>query len=129
MTLPPGRLPLRELHWGRFLAAGESCVWIRWRGPSERQWFFHSGRAVEGVVLEGDGLRWPGHRLHLERGVTLRSGRVGETVFPRAGFLRRLMPEALIHVQETKWCSRGVLVDEHGGRHEGWAIHEVAVFR
>ena len=128
MTLPPERLPLQELHWGRFIAESQTCVWIRWGGRAESRWFFHNGQAVDAAVLAGDDLTWPGYRLHLERGVAVRSGRLGETVFQRAAFLRHLVPAGLVNVRETKWCSRGVLAEEGGRRHAGWAIHEIAVF-
>lgn len=128
MTLPPARLPLRELHWGRFIGEGQSCVWIRWRGPQERAWCFHNGAAVAAEFGAGSELCWPGHRLELAPGKTLRSGRVSDTVFKDAPALRRLLPRTLGGVSETKWCSRGVLTGPAGRRHEGWAIHEVATF-
>jgi hypothetical protein len=167
MTLPPARLPLRELQWGRFIAEGQSCAWIRWSGREARTWCFHNGAPVatefgagprgglpvaEAVRLSAPGgdetltrsatrldrsgysengisvLNWAGHRLELAPGVTLRSGRVADTVFQGAPLLRRLCPGTLGEVMETKWCSRGVLTDAAGRRHEGWAIHEVAIF-
>lgn len=128
LTLPPGRLPLRELQWGRFIAEGQSCVWIRWLGPLARAWCFYQGEAAPAEFDDGPGLRWPGHRLELTPGKTLRHGRVADTVFTRAPALRRILPAALGQIRETKWCSRGVLTDAAGRRHEGWAIHEVAIF-
>lgn len=128
MTLPPARLPFRELHWGRFLAEGQSCVWIRWAGAVARSWCFHQGRSVPAEHRDGSELSWPDHRLLLAPGRTLRSGRVVDTVFQGTPFLRRLFPAALGEVVETKWCSRGVLTDDRGQPHHGWAIHEVAHF-
>ena len=128
LTLPPARLPLRELRWGRFIAEGQNCAWIRWRGPRERCWGFHNGRPVEATMPVDDELGWNGHRLQLDRGRTLRTGRVADTVFKDAPWLRRLVPAPLRNVEETKWCSRGVLTDSQGQAHAGWAIHEIALF-
>lgn len=128
MTLPPARLPVRELHWGRFIAEGQSCVWIRWSGRLARTWCFHNGAAVAAEFGAATEVRWPAHRLELASGATLRSGRVADTVFQGAPLLRRLFPSALGNVMETKWCSHGVLTDAAGRRHDGWAIHEVATF-
>jgi hypothetical protein len=38
MTIPPWRLPIQELRWGRFLADDGSAfaVWIDWRGRNRR---------------------------------------------------------------------------------------------
>ncbi len=128
MTLPADRLPMRELRWGRFISRDESCVWIRWRGPVERNWCYHNGQAVDAVMPDFHQLEWSGHRLKLSRGTTLRTGRIADTAFNEAGLLRRLLPAAVLDLEETKWCSPGVLIDAHGRDHAGWAIHEVAIF-
>ena len=128
ITLPPARLPIRELRWGRFIAARHSCVWIRWRGPPERSWCFHNSRAVDAAMPELHQLSWGGYRLRLAPGATLRSGRIADTAFKHNGLLRRLVPAAVRDIAETKWCSRGVLTDVDGREHAGWAIHEVALW-
>jgi hypothetical protein len=128
MTLPPARLPIRELRWGRFISGEEHCVWIRWRGPVVRRWCVHNGRSVAAAMPDLHELAWKGHRLQLDHGTTLRTGCVAETALKGAGLLGWLLPASVRNLQETKWCSRGVLTDGHGGKHRGWAIHEVAVF-
>ena len=128
LTMRPDRLPLRELRWGRFIAETQSCIWIRWRGPVERQWFFHNGREVAAGPADPPVMDWPGHRLVLAPGRVLRSGRIADTAFGQAGWLRRLLPAAVRDLEETKWCCAGVLTDATGRTHAGWAIHEVATF-
>ncbi len=128
MTLPPGRLPMRELRWGRFIADTQSCVWIVWRGGVEKTWCFHNGRAVEAGMPGPRELKWDGHRLALETGATLRSGCITDTALTRAGPLRWLLPRRVRRLVETKWCSRGVLTGADGRTHAGWAIHEVVFF-
>jgi hypothetical protein len=128
LTLPPRKLPIRELRWGRFIAAEQSCIWIRWEGPVVRNWCFHNGALVEAEMPDLHLLTWPAHQLHLEPGIVLRTGRVADTAFRGTGPLGWLLPPRVRNLQETKWCSRGVLTDGSGRRHEGWTIHEVAVF-
>jgi hypothetical protein len=128
MTLPASRLPLRELQWGRFIAGPESCIWLRWLGREERSWYFHNGRAVSAHAPAAGQLAWAGHRLQLAAGTVLRAGRVADTVLPGARWLRRLLPATVLKLDETKWCSSGMLTDAAGVRHPGWAIHEVVRF-
>jgi len=127
MTLPIARLPIRELRWGRFISGAQSCVWIRWAGQVERSLCFHNGRPVD-AAGEPAGLAWPGHRMHLEPGTVIRSGRIGSGGARSARWVRLLLPSAVRRIEETKWCSRGFLDDAHGNRHCGWAVHEVVVF-
>jgi hypothetical protein len=128
MTLPAARLPLRELHWGRFITDTQSCVWVRWLGPVERSWCFHNGRPVALTAPDPRQLAWNGHRLELAGGTVLRCGRVGDSVLPDARWLRRMLPAVVRDLAETKWCSAGLLIDAQGGQHAGWAIHEVVRF-
>jgi hypothetical protein len=128
LTLPPRKLPIRELRWGRFIAAEQSCVWIRWQGSVDRNWCFHNGGLVEAAMPDLHLLTWPAHQLHLDPGILLRTGCIADTALKGTGPLRWLLPASLRNLQETKWCSRGVLTDSAGREHEGWAIHEVAIF-
>ena len=54
--------------------------------------------------------------------------RVADTAWHGAGVRRWLLPKRVRGIQETKWCSRGTLIDPQGRAHPGWAIHEVATF-
>ncbi|HUJ42208.1 MAG TPA: hypothetical protein VLW52_01250 [Opitutaceae bacterium] len=129
MTLPPARLPIRQLRWGRFLADSQNLLWIEWRGAADRRWCFHNGRPVHVSMSDPRALAWEGHRLRLEAGFTLRSGRVLNTALQAAGGLRWLLPRAIRNLEETKWCCAGVLTDRDGREHSGWAIHEIVHFR
>ncbi|HZL46009.1 MAG TPA: hypothetical protein VFC28_07260 [Opitutaceae bacterium] len=129
LTLPLRKLPIRELRWGRFIAAGQSCIWIRWQGSVDRNWCFHNGCIVQATMPDLHLLTWPDHQLHLDPGIVLRTGRISDTALNVAGPLRWLLPASVRNIQETKWCSRGVLTDANGTRHDGWTIHEVAILR
>lgn len=128
MTLPPARLPIRELRWGRFISGEEHCVWIRWLGPVGGRWCLHNGQPVETTLADSHALAWKGHRLLLEPGAVLRAGCLADTALQGAGLLGWLLPASVRRLHETKWCSRGALIDAHGRERRGWAIHEVAVF-
>src|SRR5437764_3883193 len=77
LTVPPWRLPIDELRWGRLLTASHGVVWIEWRGSHPQGLVLVDGTAVAGE-LEQHGGRGSGARalLHAPRG--LRSGRLGE---------------------------------------------------
>jgi hypothetical protein len=111
MTVPPWRLPIEELHWGRLLTEAGSLVWIDWRGPRPLQLVFRNGAEAEPALLA---------RLELDRGLVLRDGALGKTALAIVPQVGRLFPWRILRVQETKWRSRGVLDGM-----SGWAIHEV----
>jgi hypothetical protein len=111
MTVPPWRLPIDELHWGRLLTTAGSLVWIDWRGPHSRQVILRNGVEAEPELLE---------RLELDHGLVLREGALGKTALAIVPQVERLFPWRILHVQETKWRSRGWLDGV-----SGWAIHEV----
>ena len=113
---------------GRFIADAHSCLWIEWKGAVKRRWFYHNGSLADAIAHGPNEMAWTGHRLRLDSGATLRTGCVTDTAFRGAPGLRRLLPRAVRGIEETKWCSRGVLTDPIGGEHAGWAIHEVAHF-
>lgn len=124
MTLPPWRLPLSRLHWGRCLGEGDSAVWIRWVSPTEpRTLVFHNGNRYDDAAIETDVLRFGQNQLRLSESQTLRSGSLGSTVLTKAGWMQRLVPKAVRSMHETKWLSRGIL--EGKTTSKGWAIHEV----
>ena len=49
MTIPPWRLPIDTLRWGRFLSPERSVVWIDWQKEGDgRTWIFVDGTEVRG---------------------------------------------------------------------------------
>jgi hypothetical protein len=129
MTLPPWRLPIDTLRWGRFLSPEHSVVWIDWeRESARRTWVFVNGAEVQGEVTEED-VFLEGGRVSLPQRdrLLLRSGRLS--------YLLRNLPLPLsfsrrvLAIHETKWRTRGVLECAGVPPAEGWAIHEVVRFR
>ena len=130
LSVLPWKLPLEELHWGRFLSEQDALVWIDWRGPQQWQTVLHNGeeRKVQSLTERGIISTNTEMRLDLDRGMVLRTGRLGETVFAGISRLAKLLPPIMLSVDECKWRSRGVL--QAGDRAtSGWAIHEVVKWK
>jgi len=130
LTVLPWKLPLEELHWGRFLSPQHAIVWIDWRGQYQWRTVFHNGEEqrvrslTESEIIFAD----TETRLDLDRGMALRSGQLGETVFAGISSLARLLPRSLVSVEECKWRSRGIL-STASTTVSGWAIHEVVKWK
>ena len=131
LTLPPWRLPLDELLWGRFLGARSSVVWIEWRGEAPRRVVLVDGRdASDGAVIDPAGVALPGTRLDLQRdgSRSLRDGPLAD-VFAAVPALARLVPGRLGRARESKWLSRARLSrSDTTPADTGWAIHEVVTW-
>jgi len=129
MTIPPWRLPIDTLRWGRFLSTEHAIVWIEWESrEGRRTWVFVDGTEVRGEVSE-EGIFFDGGKLRLPvpGRLTLRDGRLshllGDLPLPRPFTLRALA------IHETKWRTRGALERLGAPPVEGWAIHEVVGLR
>lgn len=135
MTIPPWRMPIRELHWGRFVApaagadgavdAGATVVWIDWRGEHAARLALLGGARVDADVAEDRVALDGGAVLALDRRDVLREGTVGATVLAAVPRLRDAVPGRILGLHERKWRSRGVLARPGRPAVEGWAIHEV----
>jgi hypothetical protein len=125
LTIPPWKLPLTELHWGRFLSAHDSVIWIDWRGAHQITVLIQNGHEVIPENINASEVCFtPASTLNLDRRQTLRTGRLGNTVAASAPILNRFFPERLLNIRETKWSSLGSLTaPDHAST--GWAIHEV----
>lgn len=135
MTLPPWRLGIRELRWGRFADPEWPLVWIEWLGEPNRRWVFANGQLFrdEGTVSENlvqaQNHSWS---LRLENPVVLEDKEKMKEVFQSlAAFIPgidRLAPLRFIQATETKWRSEGVLHRPGHADRKGWVIHELVKF-
>ena len=131
LSLPPWRLPIRELRWGRFLSSDDSVIWIDWRGPFPLSIVFHNGVPMERAVVTDSEILLNGRqeRLALDSCTVLKRGPVVRTWLS----LGRSMPKALAgraaDVEECKWRSRGILEKQGRVAGRGWVIHEIVRFR
>jgi hypothetical protein len=124
LTLPPWKLPMRQLRWGRFVSPEDSLAWIDWQGPYSTSFAIHNGFECELLSVSDSEVAIPNATLHMDDSLPLRAGRLGSTILPGAPALRKLLPSSLFNIEEHKWRSRGILnANEHSSR--GWVIHEV----
>ena len=56
LTIPPWRLPIRTLRWGRFLSPRNSLVWIDWQGGFTSRTLFLNGRPAVAVALDDEAI-------------------------------------------------------------------------
>lgn len=125
LSIPPWKLPLNELHWGRFLSPDDSLVWIDWRGQHQTRVLIHNGHDVHPEFISADEIRFADDStLTLDHRHTLRTGHLRETILPTTPALNRFFPRNIFNICETKWCSVGKLTaPDHAST--GWAIHEI----
>lgn len=125
LTVPPWRLPIQRLRWGRFVNPTDALVWIDWSGPYQRRVVYHNGGAVaareigDREVVLGDGETV----LSLDAPSVLREGALGATAL--AMLPARILPARILQVREQKWLSRAVLRRPGCPDSTGMAIHEV----
>jgi hypothetical protein len=125
LTIRPWQLPFSELNWGRFHAATNSLIWIRWLGSTARTWVWMDGIEQKHARVLTDRIEGLGDGvvLDLQNTRTLRSGLPSKTTLKSFSVLARLIP-GWRTAEETKWLARGCL-RERGRADCGWAIHEV----
>jgi hypothetical protein len=124
VTLPPWRLPMSQLRWGRFVSPQDSLAWIDWQGPYSTSFAVHNGNRCETLSVSDSEVALRGATLRMEESFFLRGGRLGSAILPRAPALRELLPRSLANIEEYKWRSRGIL-NAQARVSKGWAVHEV----
>lgn len=127
MSVPPWRLPIGHLRWGRWCdAAGEhSLVWIDWAGPPARRWVHLDGRRVEAHVGDTE-VRGDEFTLTLSDPVVLEDRAFAEVARNVPG-LTRVLPASMRDMRETKWLSHGRLQLDRERAMTGSCIHELVI--
>lgn len=124
-TMPPWKLPIENLRWGRFTSASDWVVWIDWQGEFSRRIVYLNGELVPTAVLEDGHIKFDeGGLLMMDRSLVIRDGSLGTTLFSVIPGIRKTFPARLLQVNECKWRSRARLERPSGSTVEGWAIHE-----
>ena len=125
LSMAPWKLPLNELHWGRFLTTQDCVVWIDWRGAYNNRVILYNGNDVEAESVSESAITlFDGTRVELDRSTILRTGPLGKTVFPTLPGITAILPRRVKSIYETKWLSAGFLRSGDQVR-PGSAIHEV----
>jgi hypothetical protein len=133
ITIPPWRLPIRELRWGRWIdeAASRSVVWIDWRGESPRTWVFVDGIAAEAPEVTDESVRGGASQVVLGERRALQARTLAE-IASSIPPLRAVVPRSFLGLRQSRWCSDGILREGNAGDAAplaGRAIHEVVVLR
>ena len=127
MTLPPWQLPIQVLHWGRFVSARHSLVWIRWQQQEgSTQWVFFNGKRQKHCDISSSHIHVKDENIHMDirNPRTIVSGRPLENLSGKLGRIYRLMPSKLKQWEEVKWVAQGTLKLPQQPEEEGWVIHE-----
>lgn len=124
LDIAPWRLPIAGLHWGRFVSAEHSVVWIIWEHAKPRRWLWHDGVLHEDFQSDARSLVWPGAGLQLGEPRILRAGRLADTAFAHWPGMQRWLPRQILHYEESKWCSPATLTHGASAPVPGWVIHE-----
>jgi len=124
MTIPPWRLGLQTLRWGRFVSENHSVVWIEWRGKYNLILLICDGRRALNPKISDRMIWCDDFDLSLEHCETIREDSIGETLVSKIPSILRVAPIDFLRGKERKYVSRGRLAFPGGSDHTGWVIHE-----
>ena len=135
LTIPPWRIPMDELRWGRFGSEENCLVWIELREKEIRQWLWFNGERIQNCIIEDDHIALPERDLilNLDRGVSLEAEKkisivVDKLVRYIPGF-KKVIPLTFLMADEYKWLSKGQLQKYDKTISNGQAIHELVNFK
>ena len=129
MTIPPWKIPIRQLRWGRFLTADDWIVWIDWDGEFSRRIVYRNGVLLAVSSLEDCKIELASREsLTMSNSIVLREGPLGSTALASIPGVENTFPGRLLRVNECKWRSRARLAHADGRTSDGWAIHERVVW-
>ncbi len=124
MTIPPWRLPIKHLRWGRWLTPLDSLVWIDWEGPHPLTLVLRNGEECKATVSDCSIALSDGQRLDLHGPRVILHGNLGATVLASIPGAAKVLPPAIMRTHEQKWLTRGTLSPNPANTPDGWAIHE-----
>lgn len=135
LTVPPWKIPMDELRWGRFGSDECNLVWIELREKVKQQWLWLNGVKIENCIIEDDHLSMPEKELvlNLDRGVLLESDKkifsVVEKLIRYIPGFNKVIPLKFLMADEFKWLSKGQLQTAGKTLASGMAIHELVNFK
>ena len=124
LTIPPWRLGLRTLLWGRFVSEDHFVVWIEWQGKRDLKLLICDGQRAANPQISDNCVRCEDFELSLERAEIIREDSIGETLISKIPSVLRAAPIEFLGGNEQKYVSRGRLAFAGGSIHTGWVIHE-----
>ncbi len=129
MTIPPWKLPIDELRWGRFVSPTDSVVWIDWKGAHPLTLLLHNGSEIECGMINDSMIRSVNGTtaLSLNRSTVIRSGALINTALKKVPLIESVIPKNILHTDECKWLSGSSLTCD-GNISSGYSIHEIVRF-
>lgn len=124
MTIKPWQLPIRILHWGRFLSENHTIIWIRWQGDEEKFLIYHNQRKYIDGIIDDDRIEFKNYCLLLKDKSVLRQGPLIKTVFDEFTWIKRLFPSNVLYMNECKWQTWSELYENDRLISKDWSIHE-----
>jgi hypothetical protein len=124
MTVKPWVIGIKELRWGRFISEDTYIVWINWIGKNNLTMVFCNGIEYNKAEFDNDKIIFDNKILCIDNWTVIRKGAIKKTIFDRLPWLRKLFPDSIMNMQELKWLSKGIFIDNQINK-TGWIIHEV----
>ncbi|MCX6284922.1 MAG: hypothetical protein NTW31_11895 [Bacteroidetes bacterium] len=135
LTVPPWRIPMEQLRWGRFGSDEINLVWIELRDKEKRQWLWLNGKRIENCIVEDDQISLPEKELvlFLNKGVLLESEKkissLAQKIIRYMPGVNKLIPVNFLTADEFKWLSEGEFKGHNNTYSRGMAIHELVKFK
>jgi len=135
LTVPPWKIPMHELRWGRFGSDETNMVWIELIEKERRQWLWLNSARIENCIIADDHISLPDKELvlNLDRGVVLESEKkvmsVVEKLIRYIPGINKVIPLSFLMADETKWLSNSELQTKGETIASGKSIHELVNFK
>lgn len=134
MTVPPWKIHMDGLLWGRFVSDGYNLVWISLGKDASQNRLWLNGELTGSCLIENDFIRIPDMDLELmmDRGVILESEKKVLSIAARTirfiPVLHKVMPFRFLTAGGSKWLSRSELRIKGSDVAAGMSIHEFVNF-
>ncbi|MFI5205295.1 MAG: hypothetical protein ACHQF2_12425, partial [Flavobacteriales bacterium] len=127
MSIPPWKLPINELYWGRFVSNNTYITWIEWKGPQPKKTLFINGKRTDNFELSNHGIVFGVNQLKFLSPKQVRKGNLASTVFKSFGWVKRIFPVKSLYMKEYKYTSGGELYTNGTLTEKGKTIYERVV--
>jgi hypothetical protein len=126
LAIPPWRLPIDELRWGRFLSIDYSVTWIKWSGGHPLNIIICNGEQFNDSVFEDERILFGNgkYSLMFRQIMAVRQGTLSD-VLSGMRFLKMIVNRRILSTVETKFKAESLLVRDDGFTSPGWALYEI----
>ncbi len=130
LTVPPWKLPIEAIHWGRFLSPTHELIWVVWEGGHPLCVLLHDQRIIDDVTLRDTGVDIPGLgqlNWHQTRAIVRRP--VLGASWPLQIMARVVGAGRRFDMYEERWLSKGTVTGRGIATESGWVLHEKVTWR